>query len=194
VSTPADVARETQIDTAIWAAAAAAGADPGPLVDSLSFRRSLAGAEPGQPDFMPRVQAAVLAAMAPPPAPPAAPPEAPEAPAAAEVPAGMTDEQVAGLSGGELLAAIERGDLESVGFVPPRSGRGPRPGPESERRLTNDELLHRRGRRAELTADYQGDITDAEVLDARPAVVAAWQAQGRLAHLGTPPRSHGRRR
>jgi len=56
------------------------------------------------------------------------------------------------------------------------------------RRLTNDELLQQAARRAELTKDYTGEISDADLAIADPAVVDYWLEAGRFTALGIAPR------
>jgi hypothetical protein len=56
------------------------------------------------------------------------------------------------------------------------------------RRLTNDDLIARAGRRAELTPGYPRQISEQDCADAAPEVVDAWLEAGRLTHLGLSPR------
>jgi hypothetical protein len=51
--------------------------------------------------------------------------------------------------------------------------------------LSREDLMARIARRrVELTPDYDGPISEADVQLAAPAVVNAWATSGRLAHLG----------
>ncbi|WP_152626496.1 hypothetical protein [Streptacidiphilus carbonis] len=59
----------------------------------------------------------------------------------------------------------------------------------------NVRVLQQSARRAMLTQDYAGEITEQEVRDAEPHVVAAWATAGKLAGLGIPAQKpRGRRR
>ena len=175
--------REMAIDSAIMAAAAACGAGEraAGLTDSIALRASIT-AEPGTPAFPAAVREAVRAALAPPPRFPvsAGTRTEPAAGATAGEPAPDAGGRPEAMDGDQLLEAIAAGGLEDQG-IGARS-HGPRPGLHP--RLSNEELAARGVRAAALGRDYAGEITDAEVRDARPDVVEAWQRAGRLAHLG----------